>query len=465
MSLGQYPQNTVAAEISKYMGNAVSLSSIWGKLIYNVKASPYLAKGDGVTDDTAAIQAAITAANGVSPVYFPPGTYKITSSLINLSGKSLSLIGAGSTANPLNGHDAPYTPQTKIIWAGTSGDMVKILGPIGGCRIEGITFDGAGLATNGITLDTVQFSKFYDISVNSVTASGIWCNTNQAAGLYPTDNSVNTMFNDFAKITMASVPKGFLLDGNTISLSNTCHNTFSQIKIDYTGTIAFHFNKSDNNTVTELYTSGTGYAVQIEATSGAEYIYHLQGRANGISGNSGLFIFGYDRSNGQAEPTGSNISWFETGMNSTRSVLQKPILLPTNDNSLTLQGRTVSFPFSTTANLPVNTTTTLNISGAPSGITNAVMPIQFTPIGMSISLSSFITAGSFTVQVLSNSTVIWSEVIIYPSGNNQFFQFSQSYDSASGKVNAGSSLVVQIVTNASYAPTTIQAYVNIIGVI
>jgi hypothetical protein len=93
------------------------------------------------------------------------------------------------------------------------------------------------------------------------------------------------------------------------------------------------------------------------------------------------------------------------------------------------------------------------------------MPIQFTPIGMSISLSSFITAGSFTVQVLSNSTVIWSEVIIYPSGNNQFFQFSQSYDSASGKVNAGSSLVVQIVTNASYAPTTIQAYVNIIGVI
>jgi hypothetical protein len=76
MALGSYPQNTVAAEISKYMGNAVQLSSIWGSIIYNVKASPYLAKGDGTTNDTASIQAAVTdaAVNG-GIVFFPPGTY------------------------------------------------------------------------------------------------------------------------------------------------------------------------------------------------------------------------------------------------------------------------------------------------------------------------------------------------------------------------------------------------------
>lgn len=48
---------------------------IWGGLFYNVKV--YGAKGDGSTDDTAAIQAAIDAAfaAGGGIVYFSPGTY------------------------------------------------------------------------------------------------------------------------------------------------------------------------------------------------------------------------------------------------------------------------------------------------------------------------------------------------------------------------------------------------------
>ena len=37
--------------------------------------------GDGVTDDTAAIQAALTASNG-QPLYFPPGTYVVTQPLV-----------------------------------------------------------------------------------------------------------------------------------------------------------------------------------------------------------------------------------------------------------------------------------------------------------------------------------------------------------------------------------------------
>src|SRR6266852_4083768 len=54
--------------------------------IYNVKDPPYNATGDGVTDDRAAIQKALSAAgcyttlgdqtNG-GVVYFPPGTYKL----------------------------------------------------------------------------------------------------------------------------------------------------------------------------------------------------------------------------------------------------------------------------------------------------------------------------------------------------------------------------------------------------
>jgi hypothetical protein len=49
----------------------------------NVKAAPYLAKGNGTADDTRAIQAALDANCGVIPkaIYFPAGTYRITDTL------------------------------------------------------------------------------------------------------------------------------------------------------------------------------------------------------------------------------------------------------------------------------------------------------------------------------------------------------------------------------------------------
>ena len=51
--------------------------------ILNVKAAPYNAKGDGTTDDTAAIQAAISDELGKRGfVYLPNGTYKLSDSLV-----------------------------------------------------------------------------------------------------------------------------------------------------------------------------------------------------------------------------------------------------------------------------------------------------------------------------------------------------------------------------------------------
>ena len=59
----------------------------------NVKNAPYNAYGDGVHDDTAAIQAAITACPAGQAVYIPEGTYSITGSL-NLK-SNMAVRGAG----------------------------------------------------------------------------------------------------------------------------------------------------------------------------------------------------------------------------------------------------------------------------------------------------------------------------------------------------------------------------------
>lgn len=85
-------------------------------IFVNVKLSPYLAKGDGVTNDAPAIQAAInavaTAGGGV--VFVPPGTY-LCSSTLSISGDYVILRGAGwksviKAANGLNA-DILATPS------------------------------------------------------------------------------------------------------------------------------------------------------------------------------------------------------------------------------------------------------------------------------------------------------------------------------------------------------------------
>jgi len=66
---------------------------------YNVKDPAFGARGDGTTDDTAAIQATLTAATAVGGVcYLPPGIYKITTNLVMTS--PISLVGSG---RPMNG--------------------------------------------------------------------------------------------------------------------------------------------------------------------------------------------------------------------------------------------------------------------------------------------------------------------------------------------------------------------------
>lgn len=133
------------------------------------------AVGDGVSDDTAAIQAAIDAAQVGSFIYFPNNIFKITASLSVK--KSLTLGGLS-----MGGQDSGAVIYTEIDDAAVEVDCtlasiyyfvvqnLTIQNGIGGSSSIGVSFVG----TNGVlrsTIDRVHFRGNYTgVSVESVSA-------------------------------------------------------------------------------------------------------------------------------------------------------------------------------------------------------------------------------------------------------------------------------------------------------
>jgi hypothetical protein len=143
--------------------------------------SDFGAVGDGVADDTAAVQAAINAAAAThKPLYLSPGNYKITSTLMVGNGTATTLstvngicmrgISTGATAAEVGAPGAPV----KFTWAGTAGGtMMLIAGPIYGVDLSGFELDCAAIAGTGIHFSHPINSKFDQILVQQYTSIGI----------------------------------------------------------------------------------------------------------------------------------------------------------------------------------------------------------------------------------------------------------------------------------------------------
>jgi len=97
---------TKRATASELMNNApvtatgsTTARSLAARAADVVNVKDFGAIGDGVADDTAAIQAAANG-NGGKAVYFPSGTYKISQAIV-ISGSGISLFGDGDSASTI----------------------------------------------------------------------------------------------------------------------------------------------------------------------------------------------------------------------------------------------------------------------------------------------------------------------------------------------------------------------------
>jgi hypothetical protein len=139
----------------------------------NIKS--FGAEGDGITDDTAAIQAAVDSVPSTGgKVYLPPGNYKI-SAPINLRTSNLSFVGAGAPATTLS-----YEGLSQMV-------VIQALAgaPVSNVLIKGIRFTNplTGFDPNvGHGRGTIQTDTFLG-NISDVTITEIFIDSTAIVGM------------------------------------------------------------------------------------------------------------------------------------------------------------------------------------------------------------------------------------------------------------------------------------------
>lgn len=176
-----------------------------------VNVKNYFAVGNGIADDTIAIQNAINAAGEGGSVFMPSGTYKITSQLVVFS--KFQLRGAGTGATQIN----QATNNTPII---VSRSYVSALSytPVGGLTIKDLRVNGTSTGTGQHGIIVRDFSSRIE-NVYATACGG---------------NSIR-----FTHLNDASSPFGSLMAENQL-LNSTVRNCGN------TGVYAVHLGADDN---------------------------------------------------------------------------------------------------------------------------------------------------------------------------------------------------------------------------
>ena len=153
-----------------------------GAQLLSVKDTAYGAMGDGVTDDTAAIQAAINAAGSTKLCYFPAGTYIISAPLTLVSGGSYQGAGWSSVIKQANG-----TNLTRLVqWpSGTNSNCL-----MADLMIDGNRTNNTGATCYGLYAFALQYSTFRNVRVQQVFGDG-WRLDGASGGFGNTTSTVH----------------------------------------------------------------------------------------------------------------------------------------------------------------------------------------------------------------------------------------------------------------------------------
>jgi hypothetical protein len=195
-------------------GTGAVATTVQAKLRQTVSVMDFGAKGDGTTDDTAAIQAAINSFGTTGgAIYFPPGTYKVTATLTSPQvfpdEAETLLFGAGGATTITSTHNGP-------VFQFTQGSTTKIqdmvfIGP-GTGLLSSTAY--IGTLSKG-TLINCNISNYY-IGVNIDNTIGGVIDRCYIHHCYHGVHAVTTPAGDFINLLDIS---NTWLDSNVIGLS------------------------------------------------------------------------------------------------------------------------------------------------------------------------------------------------------------------------------------------------------
>jgi parallel beta-helix repeat protein len=294
----------------------------------SVKSAPYNAKGDGVTDDTAAIQNAVNTVGGTGgTVSIPAGTYLVNALIsIQMKGNMTLSLDSGATLKAIPNSSANYTivrvsgvSNVNIVGGTLLGERGAHTGSGGeqgmGLRITG---NAAHIAVVGVTAKECWGDGFAVADANDVTLCNVTADHNRRQGLSITGGDGIVVKNSSFNNSKGTIPEdGIDIEPNSgetvnnvlitacVFSGNSGDGIEDGVPVAYTGQAFIYNLVIDGNTMTNngvgTLHAGPRSGIEMSNTSGHTVTN------NTILSNAGYGIYLRDGVTG-ATVTGNTIT-------------------------------------------------------------------------------------------------------------------------------------------------------------